>query len=57
MIGMSSSPFSSSLEIRFNDCPLVDKYRAFSPEKTDIVALYKPNAKKQDAVRNFAAVT
>ena len=57
MIGMSSSPFSSSLEIRFNDCPLVDKYRAFSPEKTDIVALDKPIAKNPEAVRNFAAVT
>ena len=57
MIGMGSNPFSSPLETNFSDCPLADKYKAFSPEKSDIASLDKPIAKSPEAVRNFAAAT
>lgn len=57
MIGMSSNPFSSSLETNFSDCPLADKYKAFSPEQSDIASLDKPIAKNPEAVKNFAAAT
>ena len=57
MIGMSSNPFSSSLETNFSDCPLADKYKAFSPEQSDIASLDKAIAKNPEAVKNFAAAT